>query len=820
MQDQHKTREMQDAEGAQELLRDLLDAIDQSGSPGLRRHFVQGHADGTMSIPGNWALWTIESLCRLSVDEIVKAGDSSVYFIEMFATDLIQRLTNTSSTRKTATVTPKSSKAPIGGRPRPFDRRTTLANRYGQLRRKHQDGLPFSISQATLLRAGFDHPESPVADLSIEAFLKLDQKTQTSLFRKENLSLFEECVDVVERFLACRIIADEAESKHKCTGMRSLSAVQIVSPSPLRQPVEIKDTRVKEPQPNSQLHDQRPSKEIELDRRFKHLRDRLNDGEMDTIRTLTMRQVRGPMDVYLPALVLDQTVEEFLLQPFGSLLVNSAVAPWRLERLLESIENIVTGQDHEPVAPVRFRNLAKAIRDPEYAELATVHLSSLLRPDDKYVPQLLTSKTIAEIFNLSFEELEAIRGIGKTKIDNLLDVLQRELTSWSARSVIPLGAITKGELPERQQVLPWEIALKRIEQNKMGYEMLGHLAPKLRSLPHRFWRRRFCDYFGLTPTEIEQLDGHGDVALQSLFLVFEAVGQSLPHEPMNEQLAILLQPFHVHLSESILLDLLAADSEELTINDIGALAQPLLEQIEIDLDLQCSEIVSRFCGLTKSSATINPTSLADIAEAIDLSKERVRQVMVRVEELMMIRWPSGPQMLECVAIKSACNGRHDIADALYELRARLFGVSDRLPVLHERHHNAAQAGRLTPATSRLRDSVLDTIPSQPRSLTLTEHVREVLKDSPHGLKLKEIAATVLTRGYHTESRKFENVVYQALHREPEFILDKHRKRYFHRDRAPQDQKLFESFEGPKNGQQQTALVNDLLMEFLDSDEFT
>lgn len=366
--------------------------------------------------------------------------------------------------------------------------------------------------------------------------------------------------------------------------------------------------------------------------------------------------------------------------------------------------------------------------------------------------------------------------------------------------------------------LPWEVALRRIEKHGLGDEMLCRLAPRLRDLPYQLWRRRFADYFGLCGAAIDELEGHGRSAVQSLLHVFTIVGNFLPEEPVDKHFEFALNPYDISRCQSRLIALLATAVDKVNSAVIDDLIQPLFDQIELDLDYRCAEVASRFCGFTARSRLIKPTTFLDVGGATDLSIEGVRKVMTRVEEVLLIRWPNGPVFLECLAARLASAGRFDVSDSVYEVRARLFGVNDRLAVPQERDLNGVQKARMMPSTSNACHQQEESTSQRSRGLTLTQHVRNVLMGCSSGLKLKEIAARVLRNGYITESRQFENVVYQVLHRDPQIVLDKRRKCYALGNHAAEDRKLFECGEVESQERDQSILVNNVLLRFLESDQ--
>ena len=168
-------------------------------------------------------------------------------------------------------------------------------------------------------------------------------------------------------------------------------------------------------------------------------------------------------------------------------------------------------------------------------------------------------------------------------------------------------------------------------------ELLGRFAPSLQNMTRVIWNTPLGAYTSSTLAEIRAMKTHGEKRIHALLEVFHAVHTIVAGMGTQEHLV------DAHRSR--------AGSIKSSNGSVGRCSgraspasrkswptssPPLLEQIRIDATQQIAMLAENRLGI---SGPI--TSVRQVARTTGLTRARVYQLLNEINDIMMVRWPTG-----------------------------------------------------------------------------------------------------------------------------------------------------------------------------------
>jgi len=251
-------------------------------------------------------------------------------------------------------------------------------------------------------------------------------------------------------------------------------------------------------------------------------------------------------------------------------------------------------------------------------------------------------------------QLLAKRGVGEGRLEKLLDLMERaerEVRGCGANgSPDPSPPQVKKSLAQTES--PWclepdhltEPAWERwravIEAHRLGALPLGRFARSLHDLPQGLWDVELRAFSQQKLSDVMTMPGCGSAKVRQVLGVLTDVVRMLCGAPPESHLLVRLFSAHIHGVDCWIEEQLV----EGLVPDLASireyLAEPLLEQLELDLGDEAGSMIRRRWGVDG-----RPETLDEVGESVGLSRERVRQVTSKAIEVISVRWPEGKHLL-------------------------------------------------------------------------------------------------------------------------------------------------------------------------------
>ena len=151
-------------------------------------------------------------------------------------------------------------------------------------------------------------------------------------------------------------------------------------------------------------------------------------------------------------------------------------------------------------------------------------------PSDRHLPSVLIELTLRQVLDTPYSALETTRGVGPTKLDRLLAIveravisLQQDASGFPASSSLadvsifpvessasekppspsPPAAPTPDAIGEGQ----WQILARRIRAHGLDHYPVGRFARSLLELPRSLWNEPFSSFTSRSLAQIRRLSG-------------------------------------------------------------------------------------------------------------------------------------------------------------------------------------------------------------------------------------------------------------------------------------------------------------------------
>lgn len=299
----------------------------------------------------------------------------------------------------------------------------------------------------------------------------------------------------------------------------------------------------------------------------------------------------------------------------------------------------------------RFEGLRKMLLSETYTELMDRPLAYWALPTDRRLPLAFLGRTLRDLLAVPFADLSATPGIGRKKMASFVQLLARAANtdpaelptelldaSFSGAPVDAVGnpAETSGFDPTNITEVTWAQWRASVVRHGLSGEAIGRFAPSLQNMTRVIWCTPLGAYTSSTLAEIRTMKTHGEKRIRALLEVFHAVHTITAGMGGQEHLVVRIVPRLIDQVEQWIgraLQRPGIPSEEEILTNF---VQPLLEQVCIDATQQIATLAENRLGI---GCPI--TSVRQAARTMGLTRARVYQLLNEINDIMMVRWPTG-----------------------------------------------------------------------------------------------------------------------------------------------------------------------------------
>ena len=300
----------------------------------------------------------------------------------------------------------------------------------------------------------------------------------------------------------------------------------------------------------------------------------------------------------------------------------------------------------------RFEGLRKALLSEAYADHLDKPLAYWALPTDRRLPLALLGRTLADLLNASFADLSATPGIGRKKIASLVLLLARAANTDPAElptdilalqdgEAFPAGGVpTDGECqcfdPTAVSEVSWAQWRASVVQHGLGGETIGRFAPSLQNMTRVIWNTPLGVYTSATLAEIRSMKTHGEKRVNAIIEVFHVVHTLVAGMGTRDHLVVRIVPRLIDRVEQWIGRALQRPGIPSRQEIFTEFVEPLLQQVRPDAPQQVYSMAE-----TRLGGSGPLTSVRQVARSMGLTRARVYQLLNEINDVMMVRWPTG-----------------------------------------------------------------------------------------------------------------------------------------------------------------------------------
>jgi hypothetical protein len=333
-----------------------------------------------------------------------------------------------------------------------------------------------------------------------------------------------------------------------------------------------------------------------------------------------------------------------------------------------------------------YNQIRDKLLSAEHADKLDQSLAHWALPSDRGLPLAFLSDPLGDLLNRPFEDLMSTSGVGQRKMASLMKLLERAATGLPAVKAaedlpeVTLKSPAEGDSdlePSNVSEAHWAAWCETIKYHGLGDEPLGRLALTLQNLPTVIWNTPLSFYAERSLADIRSMKTHGEKRVRAVVEVFGLVHRAVGGMVPQASLAVRLSPNFVRPLELWLMNVLG-DGPAPTLEEIRTqLAQPLIDQIQLDLGEAVGQLSAERLGLNGP-----PVSVREQAQNMELTRARVYQLLEDCTKVLRVRWPEGEWLLAALEQKArASRSGVEVAKLLASLRDLFFHrTTDTMPI--------------------------------------------------------------------------------------------------------------------------------------------
>ena len=300
----------------------------------------------------------------------------------------------------------------------------------------------------------------------------------------------------------------------------------------------------------------------------------------------------------------------------------------------------------------RFESLRKSLLSEAYADHLDKPLAYWALPTDRRLPLALLGRTLGNLLNTPFADLSSTPGIGRKKIASLVLLLARaantdpaelptdilSLQDGAARQADCVGADVDVDRfdPSAVSEVSWAQWRASVVRHGLAGESLGRFAPSLQNMTRVVWNTPLGVYTSSTLAEIRAMKTHGEKRVGAILEVFHVAHTLVAGMGTRDHLVVRIVPRLIDRVEQWIGRALQRPGIPSRQELFSELVQPLLEQVRIDAPQQVYAMAETRLGVSGPL-----TSVRQVARTMGLTRARVYQLLNEINDIMMVRWPTG-----------------------------------------------------------------------------------------------------------------------------------------------------------------------------------
>lgn len=326
-----------------------------------------------------------------------------------------------------------------------------------------------------------------------------------------------------------------------------------------------------------------------------------------------------------------------------------------------------------------FEELRTILASEAYALHRQRPLATWVENADRRLPIPFLSRTVGEILQTPFHELQNTPGVGHRKLRTLICLLER-VRRTDARLLLAqenLPKVSDGAIRGYGQTeifdpgsvsevvwAQWRAAVARLNLDE---EPLGRLATSLRKLVRTLWHEPLKKYLGHSLAELQRMRIYGDRRVNSILEVFFHIHRLVGTLPAETHLAVRLLPHPVAQAEYWVgqaIRRVARGGQPPSLAELNdGIVRPLVDQLRVDTKPAVVQLAVERLGLEGQKSSIR-----QIARRLGLTRARIYQLLREIAAVMDVRWPLGREMLRMllseIRARTADEAAGPVADQL------------------------------------------------------------------------------------------------------------------------------------------------------------
>jgi hypothetical protein len=299
----------------------------------------------------------------------------------------------------------------------------------------------------------------------------------------------------------------------------------------------------------------------------------------------------------------------------------------------------------------RFEGLRKLLLSEAYADHLDKPLAYWALPSDRRLPLAFLGRTLRDLLGMSFAELSATQGVGRKKIATFVLLLARAANTDP--SELPLDALdlqvamtpegSDGQAAEGDGFDPMNISevtwaqwRASVSRHGLAGQFLGRFAPSLQNVTRVIWNTPLGAYTSSSLAEIRTMKTHGEKRVRAILETFHAVHTLVAGMGTQEHLVVRIVPRTIDQVEQWTARALQRPGIPGEQELFAHFVSPLLEQIRIDATQQIVALAENRLGIGGPISSVRQA-----ARTTGLTRARVYQLLNEINDIMMVRWPTG-----------------------------------------------------------------------------------------------------------------------------------------------------------------------------------
>jgi hypothetical protein len=299
----------------------------------------------------------------------------------------------------------------------------------------------------------------------------------------------------------------------------------------------------------------------------------------------------------------------------------------------------------------RFEGLRKLLLSEAYADHLDKPLAYWALPSDRRLPLAFLGRTLRDLLGMSFAELSATQGIGRKKMTSFVLLLARAANTNP--SELPLETLDlqisrtpdggDGQTPEGDGFDPtnisevtWSQWRASVGRHGLASQALGRFAPSLQNVTRVIWNAPLREYTSSSLAEIRSMKTHGEKRVRAILETFHAVHTLVAGMGTQEHLVVRLVPRTIDQVEEWTARALQRPGIPGEPEIFAHFVSPLLEQVRIDATQQIVALAENRLGIGSPISSVRQA-----ARTMGLTRARVYQLLNEINDIMMVRWPTG-----------------------------------------------------------------------------------------------------------------------------------------------------------------------------------